>query len=110
MARGKTVTNAGMVASENEMLGFVKYLNQLAKGLTDKMNAAKNAVDKMHEAGYNDATYNEYRSLFMDEVEFINEMNKVLDSSGKHYEKMAEFVHCHNEHIMKSKYGSKLKI
>lgn len=110
MARGKTVTNAGMVASENEMLGFVKYLNQLAKGLTDKMNAAKNAVDKMHEAGYNDATYNEYRSLFMDEVEFINEMNKVLDSSGKHYEKMAEFVHWHNEHIMKSKYGSKLKI
>lgn len=110
MARGKTVTNAGMVASENEMLGFVKYLNQLAKGLTGKMNAAKNAVDKMHEAGYNDATYNEYRSLFMDEVEFINEMNKVLDSSGKHYEKMAEFVHCHNEHIMKSKYGSKLKI
>ena len=99
-----------MVASENEMLGFVKYLNQLAKGLTDKMNAAKNAVDKMHEAGYNDATYNEYRSLFMDEVEFINEMNKVLYSSGKHYEKMAEFVHCHNEHIMKSKYGSKLKI
>ena len=43
-------------------------------------------------------------------VEFINEMNKVLDNSGKHYEKMAEFVHSHNEHIMKSKYGSKLKI
>lgn len=110
MARRKTVTNAGMVASENEMLGFVKYLNQLAKDLTDKMNAAKNAVDKMQEAGYNDATYNEYRNLFMDEVKFINEMNKVLDNSGKHYEKMAEFVRSHNEHIMKSKYGSKLKI
>ncbi len=49
MARRKTVTNAGMVASENEMLGFVKYLNQLAKDLTDKMNAAKNAVDNMQE-------------------------------------------------------------
>ncbi len=110
MARKKTVTNAGMVASENVMLEFVKYLNQLAKDLTDKMNAAKKAVDKMQEAGYDDATYNEYRSLFLAEVEFINEMNKVLENSGKHYEKMAEIIHQHNEHIMKSKYGSKLKI
>ncbi len=110
MAKRNAVTNAGMVASENEMLVFVKYLNKLVNDLTDKMNAAKNAVDKMHEAGYDDNTYNEYRSLFMNEVEFINEMNKVLSNSGKHYEKMAEFVHNHNEHIMKSKYGSSLKI
>ena len=110
MARRNAVTNAGMVASEDEMLGFVNYLNKLVADLTDKMNAAKNAVDKMQEAGYDDNTYNEYRSLFMNEIEFINEMNKVLNNSGKHYEKLAEFVHKHNEHIMKSKYGSKLKI
>lgn len=106
----QVITKAGMVASEETMLNFVKYLDRLISDLTDKVNAAKNAVDKMQEAGYDDNTYKEYRSLFMEEVEFINEMNKVLNDSSKHYERMAEFVKKHNAHIMKSQYGSQFKM
>lgn len=110
MGKKNIKTNAGMVASEGEMLNFVGYLKKLVDDLTDKMNAAKDAVDKMQEAGYDDNTYKEYRELFLSEVDFINDMNEVLRKSGEHYEVLADFVHRHNEHIMKSKYGSQFKI
>ena len=106
----QVITNSGMVASEEAMLNFVEYLKKLITDLTDKMNVAKNAVDKMQEAGYDDDTYAEFRSLFDEEIEFITAMNEVLDSSGVHYERMAEIVHKHNEHIMKSVYGSQFKM
>ena len=67
-------------------------------------------IDKMQEAGYDDNTYEEYRKLFLSEVDFINDMNEVLRKSGDHYVVLAEFVHKHNEHIMKSKYGSQFKM
>jgi len=104
------VTNNGMVASQEQMLRFVAYLKELVNGLTEKMEEAKKAVDKMEGAGYVDNTYKAYRELFLNEVKFINEMNIVLNKSGDHYEQLAAFVERHNKHIMESVYGSDLKI
>ena len=95
-------TMQGMIADLEVMHNFRSYLSKLVLDLTDKMNDAIDAVEKMEELGYSDETYIDYRNKFVDEVDFINEMNVVLGNSAKHYGKLAEFVEGHNGHIMKN--------
>lgn len=95
-------TMQGMVADLEVMHNFRSYLGKLVFDLTDKMNDAIDALEKIEELGYSDDTYIDYRDKFVDEVDFINEMNVVLGNSDKHYEKLAVFVEEHNKHIMKN--------
>ena len=88
-------TNSGMIANAPEMRNFVQYLNQLARDLTDKMNAAKAQVENMHKLGYSDDTFVAFRQKFIEEVKFINQMNEYLKKNSQHYTRQAEIVEKH---------------
>lgn len=101
MAKDNVETNSGMIANASAMRKFVHDLKKLANELTDKMLVAKNHIDEVEKLGYSDSTFQDFRQKFVEEIKFVNEINKFLDENGQHYTRLAEIVEKHNNLLKK---------
>jgi predicted RNase H-like nuclease (RuvC/YqgF family) len=92
MARGKTITNSGIVGDYEEMLNFTNHLNKLIKELLQSRDSAYASLKKMNEVGFKDNIFEDFENKFKKNAEYIDELKSELDASIDYYNRVADLT------------------
>lgn len=98
-------TNNSMKGSASEMQQFVCKLKVQIEDLIQSRDAAKAAIKKMKDLGYDDSNFVRFEETFENESKLIDVLNAELNKSIKFYNVSIQMI---EEHL-KNKYKGGLR-